>query len=199
MRHSPINSEALKKVAVLLRDHSLPQIANTLHYACHAVCGFPLANLPYRPVWLVITPRCNLRCGHCSYGSPDSPREALDCPEMSLRTFARVLDRFPRAIAVGLGAAEPFLHPRVFDMARLAHRRRKKVHLPTNGTLLGERLDEVLDSPVDFLNVSLYGTDGEGFAELTGGRPDAPTGTAAHVGSLAAAAAALSALRGVDD
>ncbi len=43
--------------------------------------------------------------------------------------------------------------------------------LATNGTLLPGKMESVLRAPVDFMNVSFYGVDGETFARRTGARP----------------------------
>jgi len=87
---------------------------------------------------------------------------------MPMETYLRILDRFSRANTVAFGEGEPLLHPDLFSMIRETHRRRMEVLLDTNGTLLEERIDEVLKAPVEVLNVSLYGDDAESFAELTG-------------------------------
>jgi MoaA/NifB/PqqE/SkfB family radical SAM enzyme len=87
---------------------------------------------------------------------------------MSVDTFVQILDRFPRAIAVGLGGGEPLLNNRALDMVEIAQARRMKVHVFTNGTTLSDSISSVLAAPIEFLNISLYGVDGESFAERTG-------------------------------
>jgi MoaA/NifB/PqqE/SkfB family radical SAM enzyme len=87
---------------------------------------------------------------------------------MSVDAFVQILDRFPRSIAVGLGGGEPLLNNRALAMAEIAHARRMKVHVFTNGTTLSESISSVLAAPIEFLNISLYGVDGESFAQLTG-------------------------------
>lgn len=158
-----------RKLAVLFRGHRPAQIVNTLHFGYHALRGFTAVRLPYDPVWLEldITARCNLHCGHCPCGGPSGPPEPR-FPDLTMDTFVRILDRFSRAIAVGLGGGEPFLNPYLFDMIRLADERRMKVHISTNGTMLSTHIEDLLSAPVELLNVSLYGTDAESFARLTG-------------------------------
>ena len=169
-----LNWGNLKKVGALLRDHRPGQVVNTLRYAWHAVRGFPTVHLPYEPVWLqfFITSRCNLRCAHCQFQAPDSPCQPLDFADMTMETYCRILDRYPRTSAIVLAGGEPLVHPRFFDMAREAGRRRIKVHIPTNGTLLASHIDELLDCSIAMLNLSLYGVDAQGFAALTGASPD---------------------------
>jgi MoaA/NifB/PqqE/SkfB family radical SAM enzyme len=162
----------LKKLAALFRDHRPGQIVNALRFGYHALRGFPAIHLPYDPLWLVldITSRCNLHCDHCPYGNPESPRKPLQFRDMTMDTFARILDRFPRTIVIGLGGGEPLLNSHVLEMIQLAHERRIKVRIPTNGTLLSGNIDAFLAAPLEFLSVSLYGTDAASFAQLTGAK-----------------------------
>jgi MoaA/NifB/PqqE/SkfB family radical SAM enzyme len=161
----------LRKLVVLFRDHRPAQIVNTLRFGYHTLRGFSTLRLPYDPVWLEldITARCNLHCRHCLSINPSRPPEPR-FPDMSMDTFLQILDRFPRAIAVGLGGGEPFLNPHLFEMIRVAGERCMKVHISTNGTMLSRHIDALLSAPVQLLNVSLYGTDAESFAQLTGAK-----------------------------
>jgi MoaA/NifB/PqqE/SkfB family radical SAM enzyme len=117
---------------------------------------------------LFITGRCNLRCQHCPYRSPESPREPNAYHDMTMPSYRQVLGRFPGAINIGLTGGEPLSHPDFFEMIHLAHQHNMKVHIPTNGTLLQHNLDAMLEAPVTVLNVSQYGTDAESFTQLTG-------------------------------
>jgi MoaA/NifB/PqqE/SkfB family radical SAM enzyme len=165
-----LSFQTLKKVAILFRDHRPKQIANTLRFGYNALFGFASTSLSYDPLWLTffITSRCNLHCQHCPYQSPQSPREAHPYRNMTMDFFRQVLERFPRTINIGLTGGEPLSHPNLFEMIQLAHDRRMKVHISTNGTLLHGNIDAFLDAPLELLNVSLYGTNAEDFASLTG-------------------------------
>jgi len=90
---------------------------------------------------------------------------------MSMDLFLAILDRFPSALALTLAGGEPLLHPKLFEIVWAAHRRRLKVHIPTNGSLLQRNLDLLREAPVEFLNVSLYGVDGASFSAVTGNEP----------------------------
>lgn len=171
LANSVLSLSTLKKLVFLFRDHRTGQIVNTIRFGYHALRGFPTTRLTYDPLWLVldITTRCNLHCGHCPHGNPESPLK-LQFRDMTMDTFAQILDRFPRAITIGLGGGEPLLNPHVFKMIQVAHERRMKVHMSTNGTLLSRNIDDFLTAPVGLLNVSLYGTDAESFAQLTGAK-----------------------------
>jgi MoaA/NifB/PqqE/SkfB family radical SAM enzyme len=158
-------------MAVLWRDHRPGQIFNTLRFASHALRGFPATHLPYDPNWLVflITARCNLHCYMCSFkncGCPHPIRRGFR--DLTLELFGQILDTYPRAIVVELSGGEPLLHPRIFEMIHLAHQRHMKVHIPSNGTLIGRRMEAMLKAPVEILNVSFYGTDAANFSQVTG-------------------------------
>ena len=64
-------------------------------------------------------------------------------------------------------ASEPLLNSHLFEMIQLAHERHMKVHITTNGTLLPGSVDAFLKAPVEYLSISLYGTDAKHFAQLT--------------------------------
>jgi MoaA/NifB/PqqE/SkfB family radical SAM enzyme len=171
LAHPLINLTNFKKAAILCRDHRPGQIVNTLRFAYHALRGFPVTRLPYDPNWLVllITTRCNLHCYMCSFHNPQCPipiRSSFQ--DMPLDLFGQILDTYPRAIVVELSGGEPLAHPRIFEMIHLAHARRMKVHIPSNGTLLAGKMEALLQAPVEILNVSFYGTDAASFAQMTG-------------------------------
>jgi len=171
LRHSLFNWDDLQKVPRLIRDHRLGQIINTLRCAYHALRGFPAIRLPYGPNWLVllVTARCNLHCYMCCFYNPKCPIPSRrSFRDMTLELFCQILDTYHRAIVMVLSGGEPLAHPQIFEMIHLAHARRLKVHIPTNGTLLPGKIEAMLQAPVEILNVSFYGTDAVSFAQVTG-------------------------------
>lgn len=169
--HPLINLSNFKKTAILCRDHRMGQIANTLRFAYHALRGFPATRLPYDPNWLVllITARCNLHCYMCCFRNPRCPISSRrSFRDMTLELFGQILDTYLRAIVVVLSGGEPLAHPQIFEMIHLAHARRLKVQIATNGTLLPGKMEAMLKAPVEILNVSFYGTDAASFAQVTG-------------------------------
>jgi len=167
-----VTRENLRKVRDLVRDHRPRQIVNTLRYALHAARGFPTVVVPYDPTWLVllISGRCNLACLQCALHGPESP--ARSAGEMSTELFVDLLDRFRRTASLSLSGGEPLLHPQIFDMLEIAAKRRLKVHIPTNGTTLSGQVERLAATPLEMLNVSLYGLDRESSARHTGVRPE---------------------------
>src|SRR5674476_1127695 len=117
-----------------------------------------------------VTRRCNLRCIGCKSHSPHLnpvvPREtAVD--DLDAGMFAD-LCRDLKAIGTGTlvfcGEGEPMLHPRLFDLIALAKATGARVVLLTNGTLLDQaRRQALVDSRLDVLRVSLWGSSAEEF------------------------------------
>jgi MoaA/NifB/PqqE/SkfB family radical SAM enzyme len=173
MANRYLNVTSLKKVAMLFREHRPDQVLNTLRFGYHALLGFPKVRLPYDPVWLGLhsTARCNLRCRYCQIWGEGTLRNPPSFRDMDLDMFRQLLDRFPRAIAVDFTGGEPLANPHLLSMARLAHERRMKVHLITNGTFLPGKLDAFLATPFEFVSISLNGPDAETFTKLTGASP----------------------------
>ena len=92
----------------------------------------------------------------------------LDCPICLRRVFRRPkrffpLDSFKRIIPargfryVGLhGWGEPMLHPQLFEMVRYAESAGLITNLTTNGTLIGERLEEIFESGLQEIAIGVY-------------------------------------------
>jgi len=116
-----------------------------------------------------ITRRCNLSCPDCRYHSAvmrmiPSPgdQEVMDLP---FALFIRICDELQsmgtRNIIL-IGEGEPFLHPHLLDLIVTAKDAGLHVTLLTNGTLLDEkRIQPLIDSRLDILKVSLWGSSEE--------------------------------------
>lgn len=78
-----------------------------------------------------VTGICNLRCAYCFF----QPRLERN---MSLENFASVADQLARArvFFLNISGGEPFAHPRIDQLLRIAHERFQHVNVLTNGTLL---------------------------------------------------------------
>jgi MoaA/NifB/PqqE/SkfB family radical SAM enzyme len=65
-----------------------------------------------------------------------------------------------------MGEGEPFLHPRIFDIIRLAKTRGMRTTITTNGTLIDEKkARDIIDSGLDEMHVSLWTNSLEGYAK----------------------------------
>lgn len=186
MTHPLFNLGTVEKFTTLFRDHSLKQIINTCRFGFQALLGFPSLSLSYDPLFLnfYVTARCNLRCQHCRQASEKSQGMQHVFNDLTHETYEWILDLYPGAIAVGLVGGEPLLHPRLFDFIYTAHKRRMKVHIATNGTLLPGKVDAFLKAPVELLNVSFYGIESEGFEQLTHAESSLFEATIKAVGEL---------------
>jgi MoaA/NifB/PqqE/SkfB family radical SAM enzyme len=112
------------------------------------------------------TTRCNFACAFCA-GRHLAQRDIdFDVFEAALRCFPRI-----RHLELQ-GEGEPLLHPRFFDMVRLAKRLHPEVRVSTvtNGSLLSrENIDQILDAGLHKLHVSLESADPAVFQEVRGG------------------------------
>lgn len=116
-----------------------------------------------------VTDRCNLRCGYCM------PEGVAPEPAAALLTFDEIV--FICAQAAGLGitrfkltGGEPLIRR---DCPALVAALKgtpgvEQVTLTTNGVLLKDRLDELLDAGLDAVNVSLDAMDRDQYRAITG-------------------------------
>lgn len=115
------------------------------------------------------TTRCNYTCGFCCGRHMDQSDQSWD-------DFEATLDAFPHLRHIEIqGEGEPLMHPRFFDMTAAAHARGIKVSTITNGSLLGRRVPEILDSGIASLLVSIESADAKGFRAIRGGTLDVVT------------------------
>lgn len=120
-------------------------------------------------VRIAVTEACNLRCTYCLRDDSDSAparREALDTTKMS-RLIGMLAETGFRKIRFTGG--EPLLRK---DLARLVSTAResgviRNIRVTTNGLLLAERLQELIDAGVDGFNISLDTLDPERFRAIT--------------------------------
>lgn len=123
-------------------------------------------------VTLDLTRRCNLHCLGCRFHSKEigkpSPgdSEILDFPfEWVEKFIADVTGMGTRTLFL-VSDGEPFLHPRIFDIIRLAKRYGLRTTITTNGTLFTEaRVRQTIDSGLDSVHVSLWACSRESYAQ----------------------------------
>ncbi|MBF0247207.1 MAG: heme d1 biosynthesis radical SAM protein NirJ [Alphaproteobacteria bacterium] len=106
-------------------------------------------------IWNLVR-RCNLTCKHCYSISADKefPGELN-----TAQVFAVMKDlRAARVPVIILSGGEPLLRPDIFDIAREAKALGFYTALSTNGTLIDERLADVIeDIDFDYLGISIDG------------------------------------------
>jgi len=118
-----------------------------------------------------LTHRCNYACPHCYCRiAPDSPRKS---EELSGAEWTRIIDE---AAAEGtffvlFTGGEPLLHPEFQTIWVAAKRAGLIPELFTNGSLITEEMADFLAQwPPQQVSVTLYGSDAETYAAMTGGR-----------------------------
>ena len=127
-----------------------------------------IAQAPPVCIYLEVTNRCNLLCETC-------PRtfEALEPPaDMSWELFTSIVDQLPGlARAVMHGVGEPMMVKNLPRMIRYLKDRGAYVLFNTNGTLLApKKRQELIDTGLDELRVSLDAADAESFFQVRGKR-----------------------------
>jgi radical SAM protein with 4Fe4S-binding SPASM domain len=113
------------------------------------------------PVSVAIEPSnvCNLHCPLCATGS-NSLTRPKGC--MSLEEFKRIIDGLPSSVneLYLWGQGEPFTAPDFLSMVSYASRHGLKTIVSTNGHFL-DTPDEIINSGLDILIVSLDGADSD--------------------------------------
>lgn len=107
--------------------------------------------------WLEITQNCNLICRHCYEGSSRGVR----IPHMLFDDFKYAVDCI-NSIGIEriqLVGGEPLMHPDIELMIDYVHGKFKSIEIFTNGTLLSERLLDVIKSEGISLAFSVYSND----------------------------------------
>src|ERR1700761_7948864 len=125
-----------------------------------------VAEQPPVCLYLEVTNRCNLLCETC-------PRtfEELEPPaNMSWELFTKIVGQVPNIARVVMhGVGEPMLVRKLPDMIRYLKARGTYVLFNTNGTLMQpKRFQELIDTGLDELRVSLDAADRETYLKVRG-------------------------------
>jgi radical SAM protein with 4Fe4S-binding SPASM domain len=122
---------------------------------------------PPKTVWIEPTNACNLKCSWCFQANGAMTRPL---GMMTFETFKRVISEiepFKPQINMHL-AGESFLHKELIQMVEHAKKHGLTVAMTTNGTLLRKNDFAILDSGIDFINVSLAGVNSEDYLRVRG-------------------------------
>lgn len=105
-----------------------------------------------------ITDICNLGCRECHYANSDRPGFSLNqVGHMQPWLFRKFMDEIPGRPVVSFTGGEPLLHPNVIDLIRYAKQRGRICTLVTNGWRLADMADQLCESGLDLLSVSVDG------------------------------------------
>ncbi|MAQ20478.1 MAG: hypothetical protein CMD52_03045 [Gammaproteobacteria bacterium] len=109
---------------------------------------------------------CNYRCKFCFLITDTH----IGSKQMNITDdqFLKIIDHPQNRYAsrITLGGGEPFLHKKLFDYVKLLKEKNKIVSIYSNGSLIDRRLDELEQTPFDYLNISHYD---EHFEKITNG------------------------------
>lgn len=107
----------------------------------------------FKKIYIEITNFCNLHCFFC-------PKENRDTREMSLEEFEKIvqkIDGYTDYLYLHV-KGEPLLHSKFSDILKLTLRYQKKVNITTNGLLLKEKKEAILENKevIRQINISLH-------------------------------------------
>lgn len=116
-----------------------------------------------RQLTVAITAACNLRCLGCRYG-----RDFMLGERLSLALVRDLLDdaRAAGVHRVRFFGGEPLLHPDLPAMVRHASALGMEPYVTTNGTLLAEKIDELVEAGLRWMSIGFYGV-GAAYAAYT--------------------------------
>src|SRR3990172_4794259 len=135
----------------------LYQIINYLKYKYFGKSEY----LRYLPIHLSVssTDRCNLKCDFCHVHSPnvgDFDFKHDPCPDINIKMFKEIIDRFKHAVSVSIiGSGEPLLNKDFYKMVQYAKKMRMLVRTSTNGIFPKNHLDELINSGLYEVEISL--------------------------------------------
>ncbi len=109
-------------------------------------------------VFISLTHRCNLRCGHCSVSSSPSPWPG----ELSTTEWMDLIDEMEemRVFTVRISGGEPFLHPHLFKLLERMIEGSMRVSINTNATLVGPGEARVLGEMAPWIDEVMVSLDG---------------------------------------
>ncbi|MDI6752577.1 MAG: radical SAM protein [bacterium] len=115
------------------------------------------------PIHIQIEPTnfCNLDCITC-------PRsQMIKNPEnMSFDTFKKIVDEVSPSKITLSGLGEPLINPQLFDMVRYSERSGIPVNVTTNGTLIGKHINEIIESGLGLLSISIDAANKETYERI---------------------------------
>lgn len=116
------------------------------------VMNKPAKRGPLFVTWLA-TYECNVACKFCSTHSLKKQFPE----EISLARAREIAYEMVKAktYAVGFTGGEVLLWPHLFDVVKILKKHKIVVYIVTNGLLLKEKVDEIIESGIDYIVVSI--------------------------------------------
>jgi MoaA/NifB/PqqE/SkfB family radical SAM enzyme len=116
-------------------------------------------------ITIELTHRCNLRCRMCSnFSNPETPTprgiQYARSEELTYEQLAEFVDEASALTSVfGLTGGEPTLSPYCLEIIRHIKNKGLFCGLTTNGTQLHRLAEEIVDSRLDWISISLDGPE----------------------------------------
>ncbi len=122
-----------------------------------------IVNNPPIHIQLEPTTKCNLNCITCNY------REYVNNPSnLSFERFKEIIDAIlPKKLTLS-GVGEPFLNPALFDMVKYAKSKGISVNTSSNGTVISNLAEKIVESGLDLLKISIDSARKETYAKIRG-------------------------------
>lgn len=115
------------------------------------------------PIHIQLEPTsyCNLSCRSCSY------KEMVKNPRhLSFEKFKEILDSIKPLKLTLSGVGETFLNPEIFKMVEYAKANGVNVNTSSNGTLIDKLAEQIVDSGLDLLKISIDSDNAETYNKV---------------------------------
>ncbi|MFC1716164.1 radical SAM protein [Candidatus Poribacteria bacterium] len=143
-------------------DHSIYRVGKAVWRSTFR--NFILRNRPFF-AHMIMTKRCNLRCTYYeAWRVPPNPNE------LSTSEWFKVIDKLDElgVYVLSFTGGEPLLKPGVFDIIRYSRSEGFYTRLTSNGTLTERLYEDLLDSGVNSISVSLDSAEPDTQDRLSG-------------------------------
>lgn len=150
--------------------HTPGQMLNLARY----FSGRKKSVVGWDPIYVSFFPtfRCNLSCDMCithsrKFSNPFGQKPSRD---LDFQLFEKAINRFKNALAVNfIGNGESLLNEDVFEMIAYASDKMKMYTFSgSNGIIVREYVEEIVNSPLTGFTISLNGHNPEEFNRMTG-------------------------------
>lgn len=141
-------TQYLIREGILVKEHELVEKIKPSKY-----------NMSITFAWIEITQNCNLICRHCYEGSTRCEKK----PEMTVDHFRKVIDELKTigVDSIQLVGGEPLMHTQIEQLIDYVVGKFSYVEIYTNGTMLSERLLDIIEKNKMTIALSMYSEEDE--------------------------------------
>lgn len=156
----------MRNILNFVREHSLPQTWNMVKYKISKQCQSTY--LRYNPIHLnlFVTSRCTQKCNFCPRKRDNTLIEVFKFSDMSFDNFKKIINRFIDAQFIYFSGGEPFLNKDIFDMIEFGSKNKMGTEISTNGTILNDKIDQIIHSALSSMNISLDAHDAGAYKKM---------------------------------